>query len=81
VDLRNHLFETLESLKDKEEPMALDRAKAIAAVAQVVINSAKVEVDYLRLNKNISGSGFLGEEKAIEGPNLPRLVKGKAHHE
>ncbi len=46
-DLRNHLFETIESLKDKDDPMDIDRAKAVAQVAQVMIESAKVEVKYL----------------------------------
>ena len=44
-DLRNHLFETLEGLKDKEQPLELERAKAVCEVAQTIINSAKVEVD------------------------------------
>jgi hypothetical protein len=47
-DLRNHLFATLEALQDKTSPMDIGRAKAIADVAQVVVNSAKVEVDHLR---------------------------------
>jgi hypothetical protein len=47
-DLRNHLFATLEALQDKEAPMELDRAKTIADVAQVIINSAKVEVEFAR---------------------------------
>ena len=41
-DLRNHLFETLEMLKDPDCPMDLERAKTIADVAQVIVNSAKV---------------------------------------
>lgn len=53
-DLRNHLFATLESLQDEEKPMDLDRAKAIADVAQVIINSAKVEVEFI--NK-VGGTG------------------------
>jgi hypothetical protein len=28
-DLHNHLFETLEALKDTENPMEVERAKAI----------------------------------------------------
>ena len=48
-DLRNHLFETLEALKDSEEPMALDRALAIANVASVIVKSAKVEVSFLKV--------------------------------
>lgn len=52
TDLRDHLFETLEALKDQDKPMDLERARAISEVAQVIINSAKVEVD---LVKAVSG--------------------------
>lgn len=58
-DLREHLFATLEDLRDKEKPMDLDRAKAIADVAQVVINSAKVEVEMCKATGKVSGSGFM----------------------
>jgi hypothetical protein len=47
------LFEALEKLTDADEPMALDRARAICEVAQTIINTAKVEVD---LVKAVSGS-------------------------
>lgn len=60
-DLRNHLFSTLEALQDQDQPMALDRAKAIADVAQTLINSAKVEVDFIRATDALSGSEFFGE--------------------
>ena len=53
-DLRNHLFATIEQLQDEEKPMDLERAKAIADVAQVIINSAKVEIDFI--NK-VGGTG------------------------
>jgi hypothetical protein len=56
-DLRDHLFATLEALQDEEKPMALDRAKAIADVAQVLINSAKVEVDYVRATDAAAAGG------------------------
>jgi hypothetical protein len=46
-DLREHLFNTLEALSDKEKPMAIERAAAICDVAQVLVNTAKVEVQYL----------------------------------
>jgi hypothetical protein len=48
-DLRNTLFETLQALKDKDQPMEIDRALAIKDVAQVIVNSAKVEVEHLRI--------------------------------
>ena len=59
-DLRDHLFATLEALQDEDAPMALDRAKAISAIAQTIISSAKVEVDFLRVVGG-EGSGFIPE--------------------
>lgn len=75
-DLRNHLFATLEALRDEDKPMDLERAKVIAAVAQTVINSAKVECDYLEITGG-KGSGFIRHEAAVtpEAPRVPRLVK------
>ena len=61
-DLRNHLFAALEKLNDDENPMDLDRAKAIASVAQVVINSAKVEVDFIKATNKSNGTGFIPVE-------------------
>jgi len=46
--LRDHLFATLAALRDPEKPMDIDRAKAVSDVAQTIINSAKVEVDFMR---------------------------------
>jgi len=73
-DLRNHLFATLEALRDEEKPMELERAKTIAAVAQTIINSAKVECDYMELTGN-KGSGFIPHDEITGKPALPRLAK------
>jgi hypothetical protein len=76
-DLREHLFATLESLRDEEKPMDIARAKAIADVAQTIINSAKVEVDYINATGG-TGSGFIPHEKPSAAPGqtaAPRLVK------
>lgn len=48
-DLRDHLFAALEALADKDNPMPIERAKAICDVGQTLINSAKVEVDFLKI--------------------------------
>ena len=81
-DLRNHLFETLEGLKDVEKPMDLERAKTIAEVAQVIVNSAKVECDFLKITDGSKGSGFIpdGTDKSAlpAAPGVPRLVNGSA---
>ena len=48
-DLRDHLFETIEALKDEDKPMDIERAKAISGVAQTLIETAKVELKFLDL--------------------------------
>jgi hypothetical protein len=81
-DLRNHLFETLEALKDQDKPMDIDRARAVADVAKVIVDSAKVEVDFARVTGRPSGSGFLpqAELPAPAQPPMgqPRIVQGSA---
>ena len=70
TDLRNHLFETLEALKDDEKPMALDRAKAIVDVAQTLINSAKVEVDFLNAIDSSEATDFFDMQRIEERRSL-----------
>lgn len=52
--LREILFNTLKELQNPDSKLDIERAKAINEISQTVINSAKVEVDYL---KNIGGKG------------------------
>ena len=74
-DLRNHLFATLEALRDEDAPMDIERAKAVAQVAQVIVDSAKAENDFIKLTGS-SGSGFITEAKALPAPDgQPRLVR------
>jgi hypothetical protein len=75
-DLRNHLFETLEALKDDEKPMDIDRAKAIADVARVIVESAKVEVDFLKVTGAAKSTNFLPD--ADEQPAQPALQARRA---
>jgi len=75
-DLHNHLFATLEALQDPDKPMEIARAKVIADVAQVVINSAKVEVDFIKAT-DAKGTGFISlPDSSPDAINRPRLVKG-----
>ena len=69
-DLRNHLFATLEALQDGESPMDIDRAKAIAQVAGVLVESAKAEVKFLEATGGHSGSGFIPLESRKDTPPL-----------
>ena len=69
-DLRNHLFATLEALQDEENPMDIARARAISEVAGKLIDSAKVEVEFIRATDALHGSTFLeGKDKEkLTGP-------------
>jgi hypothetical protein len=56
-DLRHHLFECLEMLKDGD--LEIDRAKAICEVAQVIVNTAKVEIDFIKATESNKDTGFM----------------------
>ena len=70
-DLRNHLFVTIERLLDEDDPLDINMAKAVSDTAQTIINSAKVEVDFLKVTGGLEGSGFIPYE-----PRKP-LLPGK----
>lgn len=70
--LREHLMGALTSLRDKESPMDPDRARAIAQVAGVLVDTAKVEVEFIKATGE-DGSGFLAAQSAQ--PALPDSTK------
>lgn len=73
TDLRDHLFATIDALRDKENPMDLDRARTIANVAQVLVSSAKVEVDYYKVTDAQPASNFFD----VPPTKQPRLIAGE----
>ena len=79
-DLRNHLFETLEQLKDDDKPMDLERAKAISEVAQTIINSAKVEVEFAKavgINTNSEFFEPLPDRQLPNQKSAPRMIAAR----
>lgn len=73
LDLRNHLFEVIERLKDPqpETPMDIPTASAIVDVARTLIESARVENQYIELQVKMHPNGMpeqtQKEVKAISG--------------
>lgn len=57
-DLRDTLIDMIKTLSDKDAVVDIDRAKVAAELAQVVVNSAKAEVDFMRVTGG-TGSGFI----------------------
>jgi hypothetical protein len=70
--LRAHLFDALAGLKDGT--VAIEKAKAISDVAQTIINTAKVEVDYAKAT-GTKGSTFLDKPTG-----LPQGITGVHQH-
>jgi len=62
-DLRNHVFEALERLRDAEGTdeirNEIQRSKAVAELAQVGVNSARAETEFLKAVQGSQGSGFV----------------------
>ena len=73
--LREIMFETLRNLKDQAQPLDVERAKAISNAAQVIINSVKVEIDYLRVSGG-TGTHFIPDSRpeiAISNKDLQKM--------
>lgn len=68
TQVRQALLATLADLRDRENPMDIDRAKAVATVASVLVDTARVEVDYLKLTGN-DRSQFMGVRPDQAGAN------------
>lgn len=73
-DLREILFTTIEGVKDGT--VSIDKAQTISDLSQVMVNSAKVEVDFAKATGNKCGSGFL--EKPSQ---LPPGITGITRHQ
>jgi hypothetical protein len=59
TDLREQLMQTLADLRNREAPMDVDRARAVAQVAGVLVDTAKVEVDYIKATGAAGDSLFI----------------------
>jgi BioD-like phosphotransacetylase family protein len=78
TQLREHLMETLAALRDRENPMDVDRARAVAQVAGVLVDSAKVEVDYIKATGQESAQ-FLEQAPQITSDASQSGVPSEGH--
>ena len=75
--VRQALLETLADLRNRETPMDIERAKAVAQVAGVLVDTAKVENEYLKITGN-ENSNFLAQPD--EAPGVHRIGAPTAHN-
>ncbi|WP_282267759.1 hypothetical protein [Stenotrophomonas sp. PS02298] len=85
-DMRTDLAATIRALRNNDGNMTVDKAKAIGDLAQVMINSAKVEVDMIRAvgQRGMRPTGFvaiappgdtLDEQQRTAGGESPRPTR------
>ncbi|MBN3815159.1 hypothetical protein G3N57_00400 [Paraburkholderia sp. Se-20369] len=86
TDMREHLMKTLAALHDRDNPMDVDRARAVAQVAGVLVDSAKVEVEYIKARGATVDSLFISPlnsnpEHLLNGAdgNIERTPTGFVH--
>ncbi|HEU5289543.1 MAG TPA: hypothetical protein VFU05_02795 [Cyclobacteriaceae bacterium] len=63
-DLRETLFDTIEQIKNGK--IDVEKAKAITNIAQVIVNSAKAEVDFLKNVSQQGDTGFISNKKELK---------------
>lgn len=56
-DLRDHLFKQIEKLNDPTADLdkELEKAKAMASIGNVIVNSVKIEIDFMRVTGGKKG--------------------------
>jgi len=81
--LRTHLFEVMEKIKNGD--MDVKEAKAMVETAQTIINSAKVEIDFIKaVGSDGIGTGFIpleplsGEPRKIIPEIIPEMCNCKS---
>lgn len=83
--LRAALFAQLKELREATEPdavkLAIDKSKAVSELGQVLIGSARVEIEYLRVTDAHTGSGFIPDAPITTSPEaLPSGIVGITRH-
>lgn len=77
TQVRQSLLDTLADLRNRENPMDVDRARAVAQVASVLVDTAKAEIDYIKA-VGADRSDFL--EPAPTTPQIPQSDGPSAHN-
>ena len=69
TQMRQSLMDTLADLRNRQQPMDIDRARAVATVAAQLIDSARVENEYIKLTGQTISSFIEGQPD----DGVPRL--------
>lgn len=66
-DVRQHLMDTLAALRSEKNPMDLDRARVVGQISGVLVDTARVEIEFLKVT---------GEKTSpfLEVDDMPRIT-------
>lgn len=77
-DVRMHLLATLSALRDTDHPMEPTRARAIAEVAGVLIDTARIEIEFAKATGEQLDSTFLRPPEIAMA--APKWLGGVTQH-
>jgi hypothetical protein len=77
-DLREELFEAMQQLRSGK--ITVDQANALSQIGQVIVNSAKAEVAYLKETSG-TGTGFISDVTPVKKLNRPPAEYTNSGHE
>lgn len=73
TQVRQSLLDTLADLRNRTNPMDIERAKAVAQVASVLVDTAKVENEYLKIT-GADRSDFLEQAPDTDTPRITTVA-------
>lgn len=73
--LRKHLFDAIAGVKSGD--LEIEKARAINEIGKTLVDTARVEIDYLKANGG-GESNFL--DQAVGSGNLPPGITGVRQH-
>lgn len=76
--LRGLLFDAIRGVRDGS--LDLDKARSVSDLAQTIINTAKVEVDFMRQTGADVASGFLALATPADRSGVRTVPKAPAGH-
>lgn len=71
TQVRQSLLDTLADLRNREKPMDIERARAVATVASVLIDTAKVENEYLKITGQDRSDFLAAPPEVMNTTTLP----------
>ena len=77
-DLRDHLFAAIQGVRDGS--VSIEQARTISELSQVVVNTAKVGVDFVRATDRRESVFLSAPNQVVEPQKLPNGIVSIRRH-